>query len=100
MLCKHLQFAYCNNHIAVGSYVAEHILIADAGVHASAVAEHEYGQWLCLCLLSKRSRLCSGFQVHRSIDHEVGQRFLSHGHCLVATTAAVFHHLHLLEADT
>ena len=39
-------------------------------------------------------------EVHRPVDNEVRQCFLTHGHRLVRSAAAVLGHLHLLETDT
>ena len=92
VLGEHLQGADSHDDIAVGSDIGEHVLIANAGVHAAAVGKDEHGQ---------RTTLACHSPVHIDgmIDYEVGQRKLAHSHSLVGTAAAIVGHLELLEAD-
>ena len=85
MLGKHLQFTDSHHHIAIGSYIREHILVADAGVHATTVAENEHRHLF--------------FHNHRTIDHKVRQRLFTYCHSLLRTASTIFYHFHLFERN-
>ena len=102
MLGQHLQFANGHHHVAVGGDVGEHVFVANAGVHATAVAEDEDGEFLFLGFArAKQGGSAYGhgcIEVDRTIDNEVGQGLLAHGDGLVASATTEVGHFHLLEA--
>ena len=103
MPCQHLQLAYSYHDVAMGCNIGEHILIADAGVHTTPVAEDEHRKFLFLHLTrgkhAQAAHAHSGIEVHRTIDHKVGQRLLTYGNGFVRPAAAKVGHFHLFETD-